>query len=101
MDIEIYQGDILKIERIKNPVLVVSKNFFNKTGMIIGCPLYNIGTPSTLHLSVVTDGFQGIVHCEKLNLFDLTLRGHSRICSIRPEDIINIADAIQGIFDYI
>ena len=30
------QGDILKIEHIKIPVLVVSKDFFNQTYEIIG-----------------------------------------------------------------
>ena len=34
---KICQGDILKIEKIKLPVLVVSKDFFNQTGEIIGC----------------------------------------------------------------
>ena len=28
---ELHQGDILKIEHIKKPVLVVSKDFFNQT----------------------------------------------------------------------
>ena len=34
---ELHQGDILKIERIKKPVLIVSKDFFNQTFEIIGC----------------------------------------------------------------
>ena len=42
------QGDILKVEKIKHPVLVVSKDFFNASGQIIGCPqrkmkaIYNV-----------------------------------------------------------
>ena len=28
----LHQGDILKIEKIKHPVLVVSKDFFNTSG---------------------------------------------------------------------
>ena len=35
----LHQGDILKIEKIKHPVLVVSKDFFNTSGEIIGCPI--------------------------------------------------------------
>ena len=31
----VHQGDILKVEKIKNLVLVVSKDFFNETGEII------------------------------------------------------------------
>ena len=34
----LHQGDIVKIERVKSPVLVTSKDFFNQTGEIIGCP---------------------------------------------------------------
>ena len=35
----LHQGDILKIEKTKHPVLVVSKDFFNTSGEIIGCPI--------------------------------------------------------------
>ena len=34
-----HQGDIIKVEKIKPPVLVVSKDFFNESGEIIGCPI--------------------------------------------------------------
>ena len=40
---ELHQGDILKIEHIKKPVLVVSKDFFNQTHEIIGCPIFEKG----------------------------------------------------------
>ena len=30
-----HQGDIIKVEKIKPPVLVVSKDFFNESGEII------------------------------------------------------------------
>lgn len=40
MSVMVSQGDILKIEGIRHPVLVVSKDFFNTSGEIIGCPIY-------------------------------------------------------------
>ena len=40
----LHQGDILKIEKIKHPVLVVSKDFFNTSGEIIGCPIIKNST---------------------------------------------------------
>ena len=40
MKTDIYQGDILKIENISYPVLVVSKDFFNRSGEIIGRVLH-------------------------------------------------------------
>ncbi len=95
------QGDILKIERIAHPVLVVSKNFFNSSGEIIGCPIYENSTESPLHICVAANEIQGYVQCEKLALLDLNVRGYKKISEIIMNDMINIADAIQGIFDYI
>ncbi len=96
-----YQGDILKIEHIKKPVLVVSKNFFNQTYEIIGCPIYENGEAGPLHIRIKTEDVTGYVQCEKMTLLDLNVRGYSKIGRIQYPDIINITDAIQGIFDYI
>ena len=101
MIMEIHQGDILKIEGIKHAVLVVSKDFFNSSGEVIGCPVYNKSTKSPLHIFVSADEIQGFVQCEKLALLDLAMRGYKKVDRIALADMINIADAIQGIFDYI
>lgn len=97
----VHQGDILKVEKIKNPVLVVSKDFFNETGEIIGCPIfdYNIGSP--LHIAIETENRKGYVQCENLGMLDLNMRGFSVIDRISINDVMDITDAIQGIFDYI
>ena len=97
----IHQGDIIKIDKVKMPVLVVSKDFFNETGEIIACPVYLNGETSALHIAVTTDDFRGIAHCEKLALLDLNVRGYVKTGNLGMSDIINITDAIQGIFDYI
>lgn len=95
------QGDIIKIERIKHPVLVVSKNIFNTSGQIIGCPIIKNSMPGPLHIWMETDENEGYVHCEKLALLDLSVRGHKKIDRLPISDMINISDAIQGIFEYI
>ncbi len=97
----ILQGDILKIENIKLPVLVVSKDFFNQTGEIIGCPIYKAGEPGPLHIAINTNEVTGYVHCEKMSLLDMNVRGYSKIDRIHMPEIIDITDAIQGIFDYV
>lgn len=97
----LHQGDIVKIERIKSPVLVTSKDFFNQTGEIVGCPIFQDSTDSPLHIKIKTDSTQGYVQCEKLALLDINVRGFLKIDSISMADIINITDAIQGIFDYV
>ena len=98
---KIHQGDVLKIEKIKPFVLVVSKDFFNTTGEIIGCPIYQAGMEGPLHIKVNTEEISGYVQCEKLALFDLSVRGFSKIDRITMSDVVNITDAIQGMFDYI
>ena len=98
---KVHQGDILKIERIKKPVLVVSKDFFNQTHEIIGCPVYENGEPGPLHIHISTKNVDGYVQCEKMALLDLNVRGYSKLDRIHYPDIINITDAIQGIFDYV
>lgn len=97
----LHQGDIIKIERIKRPVLVTSKDFFNQTGEIIGCPIFQDNVASPLHIYIKTNETEGYVQCEKLALLDLNIRGFSKKDRIPIADIINITDAIQGIFDYI
>lgn len=98
---ELKQGTILKVEKIKHPVLVVSKDFFNETGEIIGCPVYAKSVEGPLHIYICTDEVEGYVQCEKLGLLDMNCRGHKKLSQIPLSDMMNIADAVQGIFDYI
>ena len=97
----VHQGDILKVDKIKLPVLVVSKDFFNQTGEIIACPVYNAGREDAGHRQRQNQNRDGYVHCEKLALLDLNARGFVKLNSLHMNDIMNITDAIQGIFDYI
>lgn len=98
---EIHQGDILKIERIRQPVLIASKDFFNLSGEIIGCPIYADSTEGPLHIYISGKEIEGYVQCEKIVLFDLSVRGYKKMDRIEMKDIMNVTDAIQGIFDYI
>ncbi len=101
MKAELNQGDILKVENIRKPVLVVSKDFFNQTNEIIGCPIFEKGEAGPLHIHIKTEEVDGYVQCEKMALLDMNIRGYSKIDRIHYSDIINITDAIQGIFDYV
>ena len=97
----LHQGDILKIEKIKHPVLVVSKDFFNSSGEIIGCPIIKNSMPGPLHIWMSVEENEGYIHCEKLALLDLSIRGYKIIGRLPLSEMINISDAIQGIFEYI
>lgn len=97
----LHQGDILKIEKIKHPVLIVSKDFFNTSGEIIGCPIIKNSMPGPLHIWMSTEENEGYIQCEKLALLDLSIRGHKKIDRLPISDMINVSDAIQGIFECI
>ena len=96
-----HQGDILKIEKIKHPVLVVSKVFFNSSGDIIGCPIITNSIPGPLHIWMATEANQGYIQCEKLALLDMSVRGYKKVDRLPIAEMINVSDAIQGIFEYI
>ena len=95
------QGDVLKVEKIKDPVFVASKNFFNQSGEIIGCPILGESTESPLHIYVEMDENKGYIQCEQMKMLDLRVRGYKIIDRVKMADVINVTDAIQSIFDYI
>ena len=97
----LHQGDILKIEKIEHPVLIVSKDFFNTSGEIIGCPIINNSIPGPLHIWMSTEENEGYIQCEKLALLDLSIRGYKKVDSLPIPEMINVSDAIQGIFENI
>lgn len=43
---------------------------------------------------------QGYIQCEKLAQLDLRVRGHKKTEGIALNELMNITDSIQGIFDY-
>ena len=98
---DVCQGDILRIENIRHPVLVASKNFFNRSGAVIGCPIIKNSNPGPLHIWMSTENIEGYIQCEKLALLDLSVRGHKKIDVLPISEMMNVSDAIQGIFEYI
>ena len=101
MKVEVDQGDILKIEKINVPVLVTSKDIFNRSGQIIGCPVIKDGIdgPTHIHIHVGTDS--SCAHCEKLSLLDLDVRRYKKIGSLSMAEKITVSDTIQSLFEYI
>ena len=98
---QLHQGDILKIENIRHPVLVVSKDFFNSSGAVIGCPIVKESIAGPLHIWMSVEDNEGYIQCEKLALLDLSVRGYKKIGRLPLAKRINISDAIQSIFEYV
>lgn len=97
------QGDIISISGYgKNAFLIVSKNaFIRSTGVFHICPIINSYPNGPLHIEITGNKrTTGTVICEQIKLIDPTARGCSKIDSIPYSDIMNISDAIQGMFEY-
>ena len=95
------QGDILKVASLQYPVIVVSKNFFNESGLVMACPILPDAVPGPLRIKCGNIRQPGYVYCEQLRVLDLNTRRFSKTDSVQYNDLIDIVDAIQGIFDYI
>ena len=98
---QLQQGSIIKVEKVKHPVLVVSKDFFNSSGEIIGCPIIENSQEGPLHIFISTEEVRGYVQCEKMALLDVTVRGYKKLDEISMPVLMDISDAIQSIFEYI
>ena len=80
---------------------MASKNFFNQSGEIIGCPMVSESGASPLHIYVEAEDQKGYILCEQMKMLDLRVRGYKKIDRVKIADVINVTDAIQSIFDYI
>ena len=94
------QGDLLKISGLNYPVIVVSNNFFNQSGKAIVCPILKNAIEGPLHIPLKDSSIEGYVLCEQVRYVDLSARRYSRLTSSHYFDIMDISDAVMGIFDY-
>ena len=94
------QGDILKVNGITFPVLVVSNNLFSCSGKVIACPIAENAVAGPLHIQVKTPAVSGFVICEQVKYLDLASRHFSKCDAVPFFEMMDISDAIQGIFEY-
>lgn len=94
------QGDLLRISGISDPVIVVSNNTFNRLGKAMVCPVQKNASPNPLHIGINAGLVSGCVLCEHVKYIDLSSRSASRLSTANYFDILNISDAVMGIFDY-
>ena len=94
------QGDILSLTESSLCVLVLSKDFFNQTGLAVVCPVVRQAPEDALHIPVATDSFSGTALCEQLKTLDLNKRYFKKLASLSFSQIQEITDAVQSIFDY-
>lgn len=93
-----FQGEMIRAEGIRDLLLVVSKNVFNKSGQVIACPIKDgrVVSPTT-H---VLEEKGKTVLCDHLRYVDIEARHASRIGEISINDIVEISNIIESLFDY-
>ena len=96
----IEQGDMLRISGINYPVIVVSNDFFNQSGKVIACPIVKNAIEGPLHIKLKDSSVEGIVLCEQVKYLDLKARHFSKLTSTHYFDIMDISDAVMGMFEY-
>ncbi|MBQ5376381.1 MAG: type II toxin-antitoxin system PemK/MazF family toxin [Lachnospiraceae bacterium] len=99
-----FQGDIIKIAGFdKRKFVIISKNaFIRATGVFHVCPLLKEKNDGPLHIIVLDNetNTTGTAICEQVKLIDPAARACSKIGRIRYDDIMEVSDAIQGMFEY-
>lgn len=95
------QGALLKVEGFAHPVIVVSNNFFNQSGKAIVCPILKKAVEGPLHIELKDSNVSGYVLCEQVRYVDLSARRFTRLSETHYFDIMDISDAVMGIFDYL
>ena len=100
---ELCQGELIRIEGWKGRLfIVVSKNaFIRATGCFHICPVLKELPEGPLHTRIRgKNGTEGIAVCEQLKLIDPAKRSCTRKDSLPYAQIMNLSDALQGIFEY-
>ena len=97
---KIEQGDLLKVGGLKYPVIVVSNNFFNESRKAIVCPIVKDAIEGPLHIKLKDCPVDGYVLCEQVRYVDLAERRFSKMTATHYFDIMDISDAVMGMFDY-
>ena len=94
------QGDLLKVDGVTHPVIVVSNNFFNKSGRVIACPILKKAVPGPLHIALSDSVVEWVVLCEQVRYLDLTARHYAKLSQAHYFEIMDISDAVMGMFEY-
>ena len=94
------QGEIIRLETSGITGLVLSRAFFNRSGMAVVCPVVACAAEDALHIPVTGEKLKGVALLEHLKSLDLRTRFYERIEVLTYQQIQNISDAVQGIFDY-
>ena len=94
------QGELLRVGGLRCPVAVVSTDFFDESGKAIVCPVLEDAVEGPLHIRLPEGPLEGsFVLCEQVRFVDLKARRFTRIGEMRYYTLMDISDAVMGMFD--
>lgn len=94
------QGDIIKLEGIQTPGVVISKDFYNESGSVILCPIIK-KTVSNMCFSINYEDTKAYVQCDNVRMIDLSSRFYSVKGRIKMDELIEIIGITTSILDLI
>ena len=102
---KIKQGDVLRVSGVKAPVLVISNETFNQIGEALVCPVLKNIPPNAIHPLVQIHNNQqvtsALIACEDPRHLDLKSRRFSKIGTVELFQMMDIADIVIGMIEYI
>ena len=97
------QGDILRINGINWPVIVVSNDHFNAIGEAVVCPILKKITSNAVHLPICVSSsageISGHIACEHVRHVDLNVRRYAKLGSLHLTEFLDISDTLIALFD--
>ena len=93
------QGDIIKVEGIKLNMLVISRDIINENEVCIVVPLSSNFSESITHIK--NSFSKELLITEQLRYIDLTSRYYKKLGNLSLEEMQNVVDVVQGLFDII
>ena len=98
------QGDVLRVQGIRQLVLVVSNQFFNEIGEAMVCPLMNEIPLNAIHPEVMIQGGSSSqtarVACEHIRHLDLNARFFTKVGSVDYFQMMDICDILVSLVEY-
>lgn len=97
------QGNIIKINSFpKKLFIIVSNNaFIRATGMFHVCPMLPDIPAGPVHIVAKGNAdTEGTAICEQIKAVDPKARACIKVDSLPYDKIMDISDAVQGIFEY-
>ena len=93
------QGDIIKVEGIKLNMLVVSRDVINENEVCIVVPFSSNFSETVTHIK--NSFSKELLITEQLRYIDLTTRYYKKLGNLPLEEMQNIVDVVQALFDII